>query len=308
MIAQSKPKKELVFSILVGISVLGFLTQAQADPPTISIRSISPFEAQVKAIDGGKAQDRITGGANAAPIGAYPWVVSLGVRNTPHTIGHFCGAVLVRHSWVLTAAHCVSKLAVVGVTMSVVPDDYKKIEILVGTNLLSAGGTTRAIDQLIVHPDYHTGKNNVPENDLALLHLTNAAAQNYIPLMQENEASEFFKGDSKILIAGWGKVEFGEDQPLSNNLLQAFVSVMDKNACNSNDIYGGLVDDNMLCAGLGVVDACQGDSGGPAMAYIDGNPVLAGIVSWGVSCGSGKYPGVYVKISKFAGWISSQTK
>lgn len=308
MIAQSKCRQKAIRAVLVGILLLCGLAQTRADPPVISLRSISPYEAQVKAINGGKAQDRITGAANAAPIGAYPWVVSLGVRNTPHTIGHFCGAVLVQHSWALTAAHCVSKIELVGAAMNVVADDYRKIEILAGTNFLSSGGTARSIDRVIVHPDYRTGMNNVPENDLALLHLANATTQDVIPLMQQSQADEFFKDDSRILIAGWGKVEFGADQPLSNNLLQAFVSVLDKNSCNNKDIYGGLVEDSMLCAGLGVVDACQGDSGGPAMAYIDGNPVLAGIISWGVSCGSGKYPGVYVQVSKFAGWISSQMK
>jgi plasminogen len=283
-----------------------FTQLAHAEPPKIVARSFSPFEIQAKAVESGKVQNKITGDANAAPKGAYPWVVSLGIRGVPHTIGHFCGAVLIEASWAVSAAHCVTKSVIEGGSVKLVVAAPNKMEILTGTNSLSFGGIAKAIDRVVIHPDFRVSANNVPENDVALLHLASASDRKTIPVMTETQAGTFFQVDSKVLIAGWGKVSFGEDQPLSNDLLNAFVSVVEKNACNQSSMYDGLVGDTMICAGLGVVDACQGDSGGPAMAYIEGQPLLAGIVSWGSGCGSGNFPGVYVRISKFGGWIQAE--
>ena len=70
-------------------------------------------------------------------------------------------------------------------------------------------------------------------------------------------------------------------------------------------IYDGRVSDSMFCAGLGFADACQGDSGGPAIGYVNGVRYLVGITSWGVGCTNKKYPGVYVNVTKYAGWISA---
>jgi secreted trypsin-like serine protease len=283
---------------------LGFLTScysALADPPKIAPRSISPFELQARAVASGKVQSKITGDANTAPKHAYPWVVSLGLKDVPHTIGHFCGAVLIDSEWAISAAHCVTKSVLQGAAIKSDVEDATRMELLTGTNSLSFGGTPKFLDKIIVHPDFRVLATNIPENDIALLHLKTSSDQQTIPLMTDTQADSFFGPDSKVLIAGWGKVSFGNDQPLSNDLLNAFVSVVDRNRCNKADMYDNMVEDTMICAGLGVVDACQGDSGGPAMAYVNGIPLLAGIVSWGAGCGASSYPGVYVRVCRRLG-------
>lgn len=59
----------------------------------------------------------------------------------------------------------------------------------------------------------------------------------------------------------------------------------------------------MFCAGEGVDDSCTGDSGGPAV--IDDE--LVGIISWGYSCGSPEYPGVYTQVYRYREWIAENT-
>lgn len=70
----------------------------------------------------------------------------------------------------------------------------------------------------------------------------------------------------------------------------------------------------MLCVGCpdGGRDACQGDSGGPVVAVgADGRPHLVGLVSFGRSCATAEYPGVYTWLSRYEGWleeVTNQTK
>lgn len=46
---------------------------------------------------------------------------------------------------------------------------------------------------------------------------------------------------------------------VSKDLMQVTVDIIDARVCNSRDVYGGLVTDNMLCAGKleGGKDSCQ---------------------------------------------------
>ena len=74
--------------------------------------------------------------------------------------------------------------------------------------------------------------------------------------------------------------------------------------------YNDSITDNMLCAREegGGEDSCQGDSGGPLI--IRGNnasgDVQVGVVSWGISCASPDYPGVYARVSSQYEWIRSE--
>lgn len=51
----------------------------------------------------------------------------------------------------------------------------------------------------------------------------------------------------------------------------------------------------------------QGDSGGPLMLN-DGKWTQVGIVSWGIGCGKGQFPGVYTRVTSFMNWITKNLK
>lgn len=74
------------------------------------------------------------------------------------------------------------------------------------------------------------------------------------------------------------------------------------------------LDDKQICAGgKDLVDSCQGDSGGPLMwlskVRNQSRYVLFGVVSFGIeNCGLVNFPGVYVRVGSYLGWIMSNMK
>ena len=72
--------------------------------------------------------------------------------------------------------------------------------------------------------------------------------------------------------------------------------------CNSRAHYNGEILPGMYCAAAAGKDACSGDSGGPTTYHSE----VVGVTSWGYTCGSPLYPGVYSDVGFFRDWIDSQ--
>ena len=68
-----------------------------------------------------------------------------------------------------------------------------------------------------------------------------------------------------------------------------------------------VITSSMICAGHpeGGKDSCQGDSGGALICELDGQAILAGIVSFGTGCAEPEYPGVYARTTAVLSWIKS---
>ncbi|NXL49711.1 TMPSC protease, partial [Podilymbus podiceps] len=236
-------------------------------------------------------------GGHDAPAGAWPWSVSLQLHQAATAFAHVCGGVLVNENSVLTAGHCVT-----GRT-----DPYSWRAVLGVRNLWKHGKHTvkRKIRSIIVHPEF---KRETFENDIALFELNSAVRYSdaiqpiclppaHLHLYADNETECF--------ISGWGRTE--EKGKTSAVLKEAKVEIIPSSVCNDSDAYGGLVNTNMICAGSrsGGTDTCQGDSGGPlACSHPSTNKYyLIGIASFGVGCGRPKFPGIYVRLSQYRGWI-----
>ncbi|XP_069860175.1 prostasin-like [Dipodomys merriami] len=251
--------------------------------------------AQAEAVCGVISQARITGGSSASP-GQWPWQVSINYNGD-----HVCGGSLVSDQWILSAAHCFPR--------EHSREDY---EIKLGAHQLdvySQDAEVRMVAQIISHPSY---REEGSEGDIALVRLSSPVSfSRHIRPVCLPAANASFPNGLRCTVTGWGHVSQSVSLQSPRPLQQLEVPLISRETCSCLYNIGAKPEEphvllqDMLCAGYveGRKDACQGDSGGPLSCSVEGLWYLAGIVSWGDSCGAPNRPGVYTMTSSHASWI-----
>ncbi|HYF22644.1 MAG TPA: serine protease [Caulobacteraceae bacterium] len=263
--------------------------KAKGKPEATKTAAAKPAAKSMDSKPARKEAGRIVNGVLVAP-GAAPWTVSLVQKGYAPVDGHFCGGTLIDTRWVLTAAHCMGG---------------GEFQVHAGTQVLNYGGVTFDVMDVIVHPSYDPSNN---DNDIALVRLGKPSAVRQVtrvePLRLARPGEDATRNAGVTKVLGWGAIS--EGGPLSTDLLEVEVPLVTPEACNAATAYGGVITNNMICAGYmeGQKDSCQGDSGGPLVA---GDPnqgwTLIGVVSWGEGCARPNRPGVYAKVANYYDWI-----
>lgn len=251
--------------------------------------------------------------------GAYPWQASIRLEQADNSSLHFCGASVVGHHWLLTAAHCIN------VYMELLPELF---HVVVGDHRRRiAEGSEQVvdIDSIVKHEGFDA---KTVDNDIALIKTKQKILFNeWVQPVCLPGLHFAYAAGTPGFISGWGSTEkvvpdlsFGrtKGQPRdSPEVLQAArVPLVGRAECNAANRYQGLVTSNMFCAGYldGGIDSCQGDSGGPLVVVKRKQKtgqdkfVLAGITSWGVGCAAPNFPGVYTKVANYENWIHAKIK
>uniref|UniRef100_A0A8C3FS96 Chymotrypsin like elastase 3B n=1 Tax=Chrysemys picta bellii TaxID=8478 RepID=A0A8C3FS96_CHRPI len=196
----------------------------------ITLSGCSPPPAHGCGIPTYSPHTRVVNGEDAVPY-SWPWQISLQYEKDG-AFYHTCGGTLIAPTWVMTAAHCISKSR----TYEVVLGEYDRS--------VAEGSDSDAFSC---------------SNDIALLKLSRKAElSDTVQLGCLPPAGEVLPNDYPCYITGWGRLYSTSGGSLPEKLQQALLPVVDYAHCTQPDWWGSIaIRDSMVCAGGDIRSGCN---------------------------------------------------
>ncbi|CAL7939217.1 unnamed protein product [Xylocopa violacea] len=234
----------------------------------------------------------------------FPWMVALLTVQPDGKFVFQCGGSMITNNAVLTAAHCVTNRENGRIVARFGQWD---LENQPGDQPLPFYDAN--VKAIVTHPMFYSG---ALFNDIAVVVLNQPVKRNanIAPICIPQQGLIFPAG-SRCIGIGWGKNSFGGTY--QTELRKVELPIVDRTDCQNRlrttrlgpyfQLHG-----SFICAGGEVNrDTCRGDGGGPLICpTATGQYFQAGIVSWGVGCGSSNIPAVYTSVAQYTQWIGQQ--
>jgi trypsin len=231
--------------------------------------------------------DAIVGGV-AVNSGESTSTVSL------QTTSHFCGAILVSQTQVLTHPSCVQDRIA------------SRLKVRVGSRRHASGGLLMSVSSFEIHSGYTSSGPGRELNGIALLTLSgsvpaNVATPAMLPLL--GVVSPAPASGTTLDIAGWGATSQGSSS-LPASLVHTSIDAITNQRCS--EAYPDLtLNEQTFCASrrVGGASACTKDAGGPVVNVADGT--LVGIIGARAdnTCAQSGHPDVYTNLNNFSFWL-----
>ncbi|XP_050079555.1 LOW QUALITY PROTEIN: uncharacterized protein LOC126567373 [Anopheles maculipalpis] len=242
--------------------------------------------------------------------GEFPWMVAIYKEEKALDLVivlYQCGGSLIHPAVVLTTAHCVQNTMPWEVKVRLGEWDTQTTnEVYPSQN--------REVVEIVSHPEFNKG---ALFNNVALLYLDKPVEITEVVYTICLPPVSYNFDKANCFASGWGKDVFGKAGTYQVILKKTALSVVPRGQCQRALRSTRLgrrfkLHTSFICAGGEKGrDTCKGDGGSPLVCPIPGTTnryYQAGMVAWGIGCGTDGVPGVYVNVPMFREWIDEQLR